>query len=166
MALPDFALRARTWSYSNSFINFVEVLKCATRARPSKIIRNTGVYTPHPQHRNAAYANQKSQWTITIPDEHACYGTAATSGWCGPDYGWGLYLPAGAPAPLGLSPQASQLYIAKFVQDQSVWHGYPVAHWLSPFDKPSLGTLQLWEASGYINRAKRAKISRGKKCSL
>lgn len=124
------------------------------------------MYTPNPQHRNATYANQKSQWTITIPDEHACYNIATTLGWCGADCGWGLHLAAGGPAPLGVSPQAYQLYIAKFVQDQNVWHGYPVAHWLSPFDKPSGETLAAWEASGFINRATRAKIYRGKKCSL
>lgn len=135
-------------------------------ARSSRIRGNPGVYTPNPQHRNAAYANQKSQWTIPIPDEYTCYNTATASGWCGAQCGWGLHLEQGVPAPVGSSSRANQLYIAKFVQDQNVWHGYPIAHWLSPFDKPSDATLQSWEASGFINRATRARIYRGKRCSL
>jgi len=57
--------------------------------------------------------------------------------------------------------------IAKFVADeQNNWHGYPVAHWLSPWDKPDISILKEWKDSGIINKAKMAKIHRGYKCSL
>jgi hypothetical protein len=124
------------------------------------------VYTPNDQHRNAQFAAQKSQWTIPVADETLCYTHANAQGWCGADKGWGLHLSAAGPAQLGVSPQQFHLFIAKFVQDQNVWHGYPVAHWLSPFDKPSADTLKAWEDRGLINRATKAKIYRGKKCSL
>jgi len=70
------------------------------------------------------------------------------------------------PAILGISPCKNDLYIAKFVSDQGSWHGYPVAHWLSPFDKPDLQTLAAWEKQGLITSSKKSKIHRGKRCSL
>lgn len=130
-------------------------------------------YTPHPQHRSAAYANAKSQWSIAIDDEHVCYTLSTLQRWtCGDCY-WGLHVPtqgpAPIPAPLGVSPLPNQfpLKIAKFVGDSvGNWHGYPVAHWLSPFDKPDTPVLRAWLASGYISRPTMAKIHRGKRCNL
>lgn len=124
------------------------------------------VYRHHPQHRSAAFANKKSQWCITPPDETACYNLATLSGWIANGAYWGLHvLNGGVPAPslLGTSPKNDNLFIAKFVSNQGVWHGYPVAHWLSPFDKPTMDVLNSWNAIGYINRAAKAKIHRGKK---
>lgn len=124
-------------------------------------------YTPNPQHRNNSFASAKSQWSIAISDEIACYNNAQTKHWLANASYWGLHLPTGVPAQLGISPSAQfQLYLAKFVEDQGNWHGYPVAHWLSPFDKPPVSVLKCWQYEGYINKAKLAKIHRGKQCSL
>lgn len=55
---------------------------------------------------------------------------------------------------------------ARFVEDQNVWHGYPVAHWLSPHDKPADPILKLWQVAGYISKATRRRIGKGTKCNL
>ena len=126
-------------------------------------------YVPHPQHRSAAFANQKSQWSIAITEEVTCYQTATLQSWaCGGCY-WGLHLAGPSPAVLGIAPQPVQapLHIAKFVGDPTGdWHGYPVAHWLSPFDKPDVPVLTAWLNSGLISRPTMAKIHRGKRCAL
>ena len=96
-------------------------------------------YVPHPQHRNAAFAGQKSQWTISVPNEQNCYQASTKHQWSCGNYFWGLYMIGNTPSALGISPQPIQdtLHIAKFIGDtQGNWHGYPVAPWLSPFDKP------------------------------
>ena len=126
-------------------------------------------YTPHPQHRSAAFANQKSQWVIAVGDEVQCYQMATVNNWAHAGVYWGLHLQAQSPAPLGHAPHplASALHIAKFVGDTlGNWHGYPVAHWLSPFDKPQANVLTQWVQSGYISRPAMGKIHRGKRCAL
>lgn len=124
-------------------------------------------YIPNPQHRNSQYAQTKSQWTITPVDELVCFNVANSNGWSNTAGCWGIFVLAGIPTQLGVSPRAEhELYLAKFVVDQGLWHGYPVAHWLSPFDKPPTDILKSWVDSGYINRAKFSKIHKGKKCSL
>lgn len=126
-------------------------------------------YLPHPHHRSAAFAGQKSQWTIAINEEVNCYQTATVQAWtCGGCY-WGLHLAGQAPSVLGIAPLPMQfsLHIAKFVGDPAGnWHGYPVAHWLSPFDKPDVAVLESWFDSGLINRPTMSKIHRGKRCVL
>ena len=125
-------------------------------------------YTAHPHHRNAAFAHQKSQWAISVNEEEVCYATANAHSWTSGGCFWGLHLVGPAPAVLGVAPAPafSPLMIAKFVDDQDNWHGYPVAHWLSPFDKPDVKVLEDWLTSGLIRRPTMAKIHRGKKCTL
>lgn len=126
-------------------------------------------YTPHPHHRNAAYAHQKSQWCIGIAEEQATYTLATLCEWTYGNCFWGLHILQAGPSQLGTSPlpESACLHIAKFVgDDQGNWHGYPVAHWLSPFDKPSTAVLESWFAAGFIGRAKVGKIKRGKRCVL
>jgi hypothetical protein len=124
-------------------------------------------YISNPQHRNSQYAQTKSQWVIPAQDEVGCFSTAAAKGWVSETACWGIFIPGGLPTQLGVSPRAEfDLYLAKFVVNQGLWHGYPVAHWLSPFDKPPSEILRSWVDNGYINRAKFAKIHKGKKCGL
>lgn len=123
-------------------------------------------YIVNHQHRNALFASQKSQWCIPEADEVSCYEKAFLNGWIFSSSYWGVYTPATTPTKLGISPCQQDLYIAKFVSNQAKWHGYPVAHWLSPYDKPAAAVLNQWVAAGYINTAKKAKIHRGKKCAL
>lgn len=121
-------------------------------------------YQPHPHHRDATRSNQKSQWLITIPDEVACFLTAYASNWGDGHNYWGVYTPNGKPAILGSTPVSPVAFVAKFVGP--VWHGYPVAHWVAPYDRPAMAVLNNWEESGIITRPTKSKIRRGKKCAL
>ncbi|MBN3138130.1 hypothetical protein [Pectobacterium punjabense] len=128
-------------------------------------------YTPNPQHRNRNFANKKSQWSISIIDENNCYNAASDSHWEFNNCLWGLYLlpQSLAPQVLGLSPSPSlhSLQMAKFVGDElGNWHGYPVAHWMSPYDKPGENILKDWCDRGIIRKVIFSKIRRGKKCVL
>lgn len=125
-------------------------------------------YTPHPQHRNAAFAAHKSQWVISEAEETQSFNVAMAAQWVASGAAWGLHLIAAGPQVLGTTalPNNFSVQIAKFVGDQGNWHGYPVAHWLSPYDRPAYEVLEKWKAGGIINKAKLAKIYRGKRCSL
>jgi hypothetical protein len=124
-------------------------------------------YIPHPQHRNRGYAALKSQWSISQHDEIECFKLASNSKWTYKDSFWGLHIGEVGPGPLGLAPSRCLLHIAKFVNDNiGNWHGYPVAHWLSPYDKPGESILSDWYVLGLISKPKMAKIHRGKQCAL
>lgn len=127
-------------------------------------------YTPHPHHRSAAYARKKSQWAIALTEELNTYTVAVAKNWqCSRGYYWGLHLVNTLPTVLGHSPapEADPLKIAKFVGDAAQnWHGYPVAHWKRPWDKPDGLVLQAWRADGLINKATMSKIHHSKKCEL
>ena len=123
-------------------------------------------YISNPHHRSAGHNAVKSQWNISIADEMQCYLGAVENHWMANNSYWGLHLIEVRPVVLGSAPSNDALYIAKFVSNQGIWHGYPVAHWLSPYDKPQMPVLESWVAGGFINRAKKARIHRGKKCAL
>lgn len=125
-------------------------------------------YTPNPQHRNNAFAHKKSQWSIGLAEEQSCYTLSTAQLWSSGNDFYGLHL-APTPTQLGVTPlpEAVPVKIAKFVGDhQGNWHGYPVAHWLSPFDKPHSSILKSWLDLGYISMPSMSRIHRGKKCSL
>ena len=122
-------------------------------------------YIHHPHRRQSKYAHQKSQWTISQQEELAVYQNSINNNWLAGVFYWGLHLQGNAPQQLGVYKQPSSfgLKIAKFVGDQqNNWHGYPVAHWLSPWDKPTDEVLMKWKDAGIINKAKMAKIHKGK----
>jgi hypothetical protein len=124
-------------------------------------------YQANSQHRNTAFSTQKSQWTILANEEIATFNWAHQCVWqCSKRHYWGLHLAVKKPLELGKSPEQESCYIAKFVNDQNVWHGYPVALGCSPFDKPPIGILSIWHNQGFINKATRRKITQGKRCTL
>ena len=123
-------------------------------------------YYPNPQHRNTQFSGTKSQWIILIPEEEASFNHSYYQNWATNAVYWGLHLVNLKPENLGISPCNNLLFIAKFVSDQGNWHGYPVATWLSPFDKPDEQTLTVWQNLGLISAPKKSKIHRGKRCSL
>ena len=126
-------------------------------------------YVPHPHHRSPGFAYKKSQWTITEAEEVNAFNDAVQNAWQGDDCFWGLHLVANQPCVLGISPppDSENLKLAKFVSNDAVnWHGYPVAHWRCPWDRPAMHVLRAWNEAGIVDWPAVARISRGKKCSL
>jgi hypothetical protein len=125
-------------------------------------------YTPHDKHRDQT--PNASQWTVTRGEEAASFAQASTQQWGTHEVLWGLHLVANAPAVLGYDVLAGsgrvEVMIAKFVENQGDWHGYPVAHWIGTNDKPNIDTLDDWLAQNLINATVRSKIYRGKRCKL
>jgi hypothetical protein len=123
-------------------------------------------YLPKADHRRPA-ARQKSQWTISDSEERDCFELAATSDWTWRNSYWGLHVSAGTAQFLGSSqaPEREPVFIAKFIEDQANWHGYPVAHWRSPYDKPSSGILKDWHAKGYIRKKTVKRVVGGRRCT-
>jgi hypothetical protein len=126
-------------------------------------------YTPNPQHRSRAFAGIKSQWTVPVNDEITCFEDATSAHWFAKDCYWGLKVNEGSILPLGTAPppDSCNAHFAKFVGDSHMnWHGYPVAHWISPWDRPAQSILSVWKDGGYISKVQMARIVRGKKCAL
>lgn len=123
-------------------------------------------YTHHPHHRDTSRRYEKSQWVISIPEELNCFNLAVASGWAEDSNCWGLHLANQNPMVLGQYGVVNSAYIAKFVTDQNIWHGYPVVHWNTPYDRPGQNVLNAWQAAGFITRPVKSKIVRGKKCDL
>lgn len=123
-------------------------------------------YQFNPVHRNGN--PQKSQWTVSYPDEVAIFNYSESQGWILVERGWGLYISNGTPQCLGVSrDRIRQLFIAKFVRTQpSPWHGYPADHSRVAQDVPNELIVHDWIDDQLISRAKARKILRGMKCNL
>lgn len=67
--------------------------------------------------------------------------------------------PGGATLIIGVDLQ-NNLFFAKFVVDQKVWHGYPVHP--RDYDTPPDHVLDGWLRSGVLTKLQRSKISEGK----
>ena len=81
--------------------------------------------------------------------------------------GWGLHLPAGKPDYLGVAQDhESRIFVAKFVRNQDVWHGYPADHRRNHQDIPTERVLHGWMRDGLLARAKIRKLTRGQPCRL
>ena len=126
-------------------------------------------YQVNPTHRKKAYAGKKSQWTITESEEEAVFEFAVAKKWQASECFWGLYVAEQAVEPLGITiePECTSLGIAKFVdkKNSGIWHGYPVASWLSNNDKPDVCILNKWLECEYINKSRHSRIHRGKSFS-
>jgi hypothetical protein len=122
------------------------------------------VYQSNPTHRNNA--NNKSQWVITLPEEHDCFSNAITSGWMVPERAWGLHFNGGAIAVLGVDrDHTTELKIARFETsgNPQVWHGYPIGRSQPP---PASNVLNAWLQAGIISPAKLRKLIQRKPCDL
>ena len=122
-------------------------------------------YSPNPQHRNGTWG--KSQWLISLADEFGCFNTAHANDWIENDTGWGLYLSNEVPNYLGLAQDhITKVFIAKFVGDQGIWHGYPADHQQNHQDIPTEQVLMRWMEANLFSPAKVRKIVRGQPCRL
>ena len=127
------------------------------------VIKPGIVYIHSKYHRDNSY--DKSQWTISEPEERNCFKLMLDLSWYANQIGWGLHLVSGHVEYLGLSRYRRRpLFIAKFVDGtgEDVWHGYPADHIWN--DIPSHIVLRNWREKGLISAAKVRKILRGQIC--
>jgi hypothetical protein len=124
-------------------------------------------YTSNPKHRNSSPG--ESQWTISEAQELACFVASYGYGWVDihAGNGWGLHVTGTRPDVLGVvEDHTSPSYIAKFIGNAALWHGYPADHTRRTQDIPPGRILSDWRNRGYVTKAKMGKLSTGKRCSL
>ena len=122
-------------------------------------------YWHAPQHRNQM--SGKSQWSISHSQESACFGAAHSKGWTDAIKGWGLHYYNGGVDYLGFGQDhTTNVFIAKFVGNQGVWHGYPADHQRNQQDIPSERVRRMWLQNGVLTAAKVRKITKGQPCRL
>ena len=122
-------------------------------------------YSHDPQHRNRTPG--KSQWSISPREEAICFGSAYSKGWTDVDKGWGLHFSNGTLDYLGYAQDHStSVFIAKFVGNQEIWHGYPADHQRNQQDIPTERVRKIWMQSGVLTPPKICKITRGQPCRL
>jgi hypothetical protein len=132
-------------------------------------MRNIPAYKSHDPHRGIGDTSEKSQWTITEPEEIACFTAAYLAGWVieAEAVGWGLHLDShGRPQILGTSAiGAGALWWAKFVGKRLPWHGYPADIVRRQRDDcPNGSTIKAWLARKHISKQAARKIAQGKPC--
>ncbi len=62
--------------------------------------------------------------------------------------------------------QIRELKIAKFVENQNNWHGYPADYHTHKADTPPEEILKKWVFGGFIDKKIMCKILKGQKCNL
>jgi hypothetical protein len=125
------------------------------------------IYVPYAKHRNNT--PQGSQWTITVPDEHACFFASGQHGWLRDAVGWGLHFLNNVPDYLGIAiDRQRRLFVAKFVagNEPVEWHGYPADPEKNVQDIPREDILKMWQEADVLSAAKIRKILRGQPCRL
>lgn len=60
----------------------------------------------------------------------------------------------------------TQVFVAKFTEDQDVWHGYPADHRRNHQDIPTEYVLGDWMRARLLTPAKIRKLVRGQPCRL
>jgi hypothetical protein len=121
-------------------------------------------YRSNPVHRNGRTG--KSQWIITVAEEHGTFSLSIQRHWQEASAAWGFHMPNGEPAYLGVDrDHGTRLFIARFEARTTpqVWHGYPVNH---RDDCPPTSVLNHWLQERVLPRAKLSKIICSKKCNL
>jgi len=104
---------------------------------------------------------KKSQWKIKPPDEIACFDEALKRTWGDMTKAWGLRLVGTTAQKLGTSIRGDDLRIAKFVNGNPAWHGYPADYRTKLQDRPPTAVLRKWVAAGIIGKNDVARIRGG-----
>lgn len=130
-------------------------------------IANGETYVATPAHRGKP-SQDKSSWSISVPDEVQCFEKASLSGWSGNGHRWGNWSASGKLAPLGTNHWNEELHIARFVDGGATapWHGFPADYRRRTQDRPPAQVLFAWRDAGLIEKHMVAKIRMGKRCSL
>ncbi|GEM_PF-3713495 len=135
---------------------------------PDKRLRNGEIL----KFINYHHANQptidKSIWTINnanlveeylvedIIDNHYLRQDTTKS------IGFNVYKQNDKLSVLGKDLKTDKLYISKFINNQSTWHGYPVNHQGNNEDKPSQDILNALRENGKIDNTEMKRIKRGR----
>lgn len=96
------------------------------------------VYVINQQHRDAN--PHKSQWTITEQDEVNVFNMALLSS----TLNWGVHISSNRIDYLGKNKYRERLFLAKFSENQNIWHGYPADYVRSTHDIPSRDAMLIW----------------------
>jgi hypothetical protein len=123
-------------------------------------------YLAVPYHQK--WTKGKSKWTISVLKQRICLQRAYHSGWLLPEKGWGLhYNSRNMLDYLGVAQDhKTEIFIAKFEENQGNWHGYPADHERNNQDIPDKSIRQKWQKDGVLPPAKIRKIGKGQPCSL
>lgn len=137
------------------------------------MINNTmgAFYKPNPQHRNDN--PNKSQWAISKKEERGIFKLTCSFNWIynnnNKSLGFGIKKDNNRTVLLGYSAGIygrKELKIAKFIENQNTWHGYPADYRTHKADTPPTEILKKWFDDGYINKKNMCKILKGQKCNL
>ncbi len=124
-------------------------------------------YGSKPDHRDNTAV--KSQWTISVEHEVACFRFTAARHWFDGDRGWGLHLVDDSAAYLGVGiDRTHRLFVARFEGDRNntYWHGYPADHTRRTDDIPTEGIALQWIIANYLAKSKVRKLLKGQRCKL
>ncbi|RDI28257.1 hypothetical protein DFR41_1019 [Pseudacidovorax intermedius] len=121
-------------------------------------------YKVHTKHRKAKPTADASVWSVSEWVEITLFARAGSEKWTSMSkakkYLWALQSNFSVLGQ-GLEKNGRQveLHFAKFVEDNSVWHGYPVQ--ARGDDIPPESVLNCWLESKIINKAEKLKIIGG-----
>ena len=124
-------------------------------------------YASKPDHRDGT--STKSQWTISVIDEHACFALGVDSDWKLGPHSWGLHLIDGTAAYLGraaVNPGPNMDLCIAFFQLADTCHGYPSDPKRSIREIPPDAVRSDWLSKGYLRPAVIRKLGRGLTCKL
>jgi hypothetical protein len=126
-------------------------------------------YISKPDHRDGTPT--KSQWTVSVADEHACFELGVSRGWVSAsgDSAWGLHLVDGRCGYLGRTAPGhapeGDLFVAYF-QLADFCHGYPSDVTRSRREVPPTSVARDWLTGRYLKPAVVRKLQQGSPCSL
>jgi hypothetical protein len=115
-------------------------------------------------HRNTSNP-KKSLWTVTEQEEIECFKRAIIELWTYEQFAWGLHIINGQIMPLGINTDNEVLKVAKFVDNNTHWHGYPADYVRKIQDKPPSLVLTKWCELKLITKSQVLKIKQ-QKCNL
>ncbi len=118
-------------------------------------------YRINEQHRRGN--PKKSQWTVKEHDELGIFSYSLENNWLSlcQYYSYGLLIRDNEKEKLGESVDKQDLYIAKFICNQNLWHGYPCGDKSEDLEKISDNTLQEWKT--YFPKKEITKMLKGRK---
>lgn len=123
-------------------------------------------YICNQQHRDGN--PNKSQWKLSECEERELFRVSYDSCWFNQHKTWcfGIISKERKLKILGVSaknnPPPTDLHFAKFVCDQSLWHGYPFGKASSDLGQIPREVLASWKKDNYISNAIRNKIHKGR----